>query len=204
MKKTLDFYFDYSSPYGYLASERIEALAARHQHEVVWRPVLLGAIFKITGQSPLLDQPLKGDYSSKDIARTAREHKLDYHHPQPFPIAAIAASRATVWFRDNADSEIRANTGAFVHSLYRAYFTLGKNITEADIVAEAATPFGVASNTLLQAISEQSAKDALRREVDEAVKAGVFGSPMMIVDGEAFWGDDRLDQMERWLERGGW
>lgn len=204
MEKTLDFYFDYSSPYGYLASERIEALAEKHQRVVVWRPVLLGAIFKITGQSPLLDQPLKGEYASKDFARSAREHKLDYQHPQQFPIAAIAASRATLWFRDHESVQIREKTGAFVHALYRAYFTLGKHITEPDIVAEAAIPLGVEATTLLQAIGEQSAKDALRREVDEAVKAGVFGSPMMIVDGEPFWGDDRLDQMDRWLDSGGW
>ena len=204
MANTIDFYFDYTSPFGYLAGERIEAIAHSHQRELVWRPVLLGAIFKTTGQTPLLDQPLKGEYSKKDIARSAREHDIPYQHPDNFPIAGVAASRATLWLRDHALSENRAKTGAFVRTVYRAYFTQGKDITNPETVAELATSLKIDGKALLQAISEQPAKDALRTEVDNAVTAGVFGSPMMVVDGEAFWGDDRMAQLDRWLQKGGW
>ena len=74
MSSSIDFYFDFSSPYGYLASEKIEAMAARHGRSVDWRPVLLGVMFKATGMAPLTEIPLKGDYSRRDLARSARFH----------------------------------------------------------------------------------------------------------------------------------
>ena len=204
MSNRIDFYFDYSSPYGYLASERIEGLAARLGHTVVWRPMLLGAVFKITGQSPLTEAPLKGDYAIRDFSRTAREHKVAYHHPEKFPIGAVAASRATLWLRDNCDPELKARAGDFIHALYRAYFVAGQDITDATVIASIADSLAIDAQTLQLAIATQAVKDALRIEVEQAIAAGVFGSPTMIVNGEPFWGHDRLEQMERWISSGGW
>lgn len=204
MSKTIEFYFDYSSPFGYLASERIEAIAKKHDRDVVWHPLLLGAIFKVTKQAPLTQAPLKGDYSIRDFTRSAREHELDYEHPDPFPIATVAACRATLWLRDNADADLRANTTDFVHAVFRAFYAQGLDIADVAVLSNIADSLGIDHVQMTAALGEQSIKDALRKEVDDAVNDGIFGSPMMIVDNEPFWGHDRLEQLDRWLSTGGW
>lgn len=204
MHKTIDFYFDFSSPYGFLASERIEAIATRHDRQVVWHPILLGAVFKVTNQAPLTTFPLKGDYAIKDFQRSAREHQITYHQPATFPIATVAASRATVWLRDNDDASLSTKTATFAHGVFRAYYQQGLDITDTDVLHALATEADIDADAMSTALAQQNVKDALRHEVEAAIERGVFGSPMMIVDQESFWGSDRLDQMDRWLETGGW
>ena len=204
MSDNIDFYFDYSSPYGYLASERIEALAKRHNRCVVWHPILLGFIFKISKQAPLTEAPLKGEYSIMDFARSSREHSIAYQHPQQFPIGAVAASRATLWVRNHSDSAISEKTGDMVHAIYQAYFVDGKDITDIKTLSALASSLGLDGDSMVVALSEQSVKDALKDEVGAAIESGIFGSPTMVVDGEQFWGHDRLEQLERWLTSGGW
>lgn len=82
----IDFYFDFSSPYGYLAATRINALAQKYQRRVKWRPILLGHAFKTTGNQPLINQPLKGEYAMRDIPRTARFMGVPYKHPTIFQL----------------------------------------------------------------------------------------------------------------------
>ncbi len=204
MSKTIDFYFDYSSPFGYLASERIEELAAKHDRTIVWRPILLGAVFKVTGQAPLTQMPLKGNYSMRDFARSAKEHKITYKHPENFPIGAVAACRATLWMRDHESENISKHTTAFVHAVFQAYYVAGKDISDTDVITQLANDIGVDHALLNSAINEQPVKAALRKEVDDAIALEVFGSPMMIVDNEPFWGNDRIEQLDRWLDQGGW
>lgn len=204
MTATIDLYFDYSSPYGYLASERIEAVAERHQRRVVWRPILLGFIFKVSKQAPLTDAPLKGEYSIMDFARSSREHNIAYQHPQQFPIGAVAASRATLWARNHPDMAINEKTGNLVHAIYRAYLVEGKDITDTNTLSTIASSLGLDGESMVAALSEQSVKDALKDEVGAAIESGIFGSPTMVVDDQIFWGHDRLEQMERWLTSGGW
>ena len=100
MANPIDFYFDFSSPYGYFASTKIDDLAARHGRGVVWRPILLGAVFKITGQQPLPTIPLKGSYAAHDLARSARLFKVPFKLPSRFPVGATAPSRAYYWVND--------------------------------------------------------------------------------------------------------
>jgi len=204
MSNTIDFYFDFSSPFGYLASERIEPIAERHGRHVVWHPILLGAVFKVTGQAPLTQAPLKGDYSIRDFSRSAREHQIDYTHPDPFPIATVAACRATLWLRDNDDAALSKRTSVFIHAIFRAFYTQGADITNAAVLAELATSLEIDGERMTRAIGQQNIKDALHKEVNDAIAKGIFGSPMMLVDEEPFWGHDRLEQMDRWLGNGGW
>ena len=101
MAAPVEFYFDFSSPYGYLASEQIDGLCARHGREVDWRPIMLGVVFKQTGQQPLVDVPLKGDYSKRDMLRTARLWGGPFVMPDAFPFASISAARASYWAKDS-------------------------------------------------------------------------------------------------------
>ncbi|MCS6997372.1 MAG: 2-hydroxychromene-2-carboxylate isomerase [Casimicrobiaceae bacterium] len=199
--KPLDFYFDFSSPYGYLAAEQIEALAARTGRQVTWRPILLGAVFKITGAAPLTTSPLKSDYALKDFRRSAAYYGVPYRAPSHFPIVTVQAARATLWAREHAPERYKALALAF----FRAYFREDRDLSQAEVVAEVLGREGFDAQAVLAACGEEAVKAALRTEVDAAIARGVFGSPFFIAeDGEPFWGADRLPMLEAWLTRGGW
>jgi 2-hydroxychromene-2-carboxylate isomerase len=199
MSAPIVFHFDFSSPYGYIGSEKIEALAARHGRGVDWRPMLLGAVFKVAGTAPLTSVPLKGDYSRRDIVRSARFHGVPLRMPSKFPIATQAPARIVVWQRGRD----AGTTPRLVKALYRAYFVDGRDISDPEVAADVAGETGVERAAARAAIDDPVVKDALKRDVDAAIAAGVFGSPYIVVDGEPFWGVDRLDQVAAWLERGG-
>ena len=200
MPAPVDFYFDFSSPYGYFAAMRIDAIAAKHGRAVVWHPILLGAVFRVTGAAPLPSLPLKGDYASRDIPRCARAFGLPFNFPTKFPIATQAAARMTVWAQ-GANPE-RAKSLA--QALYRAYFADDRDISNPEICADVAAACGYDRAQALAAMNDQAVKDKLKDVVDTAIARKVFGSPFFIIDGEPFWGADRLDHVERWLATGGW
>ena len=100
MPQPIEFYFDFSSPYGYLASTQIDPLAAKYGRTVTWKPILLGAVFKVSGSKPLVDLPLKGDYFLRDFERSAKFFGVPFKLPPGFPFAPIAASRAYYWLVD--------------------------------------------------------------------------------------------------------
>jgi 2-hydroxychromene-2-carboxylate isomerase len=197
--KPIDFYFDFSSPYGYLASQKIEALAERHGRSVDWHPMLLGVVFKQTGAAPLTEVPVKGPYSKRDFARSARFHGVEFEMPPVFPIPAQAPSRIVLWAKQNN----AADAGRLAKALYRAFFVQGRDIGKPDVAAEVAGEQGFDAAQARACVDDPAIKDALRREVEGAIAAGVFGSPFVVVDGEPFWGLDRFDQVERWLKEGG-
>jgi len=200
MAKPIDFYFDFSSPYGYLAAQRIDEIGADNGREVVWRPFLLGVVFKTTGAQPLLDIPMKGDYARRDLARSARLMDIPFTVPKPFPFMSVAACRATYWLseRDPAAGK------ALAKALYRAAFGEGRDIAAATAVADIAADQGHDREEVQAALQNPRLKDLLKHEIEAAMRKGVFGSPFMIADGEPFWGYDRLEDLGVWLECGGW
>ena len=200
MPAPIEFYFDFSSPYGYLASTRIDALAGKHGRSVNWHPILLGAVFRVTGSAPLASIPLKGPYSERDMARTARLMGVPFSLPSRFPIPTQAAARVTLWVQGADPQGAKALTGA----LYRAYFAEDLDISSAEVCADVAARCGHERAQALAGLNDAHVKDRLRAEVDAAMARGVFGSPYFIVDDEPFWGADRLEQVDRWLATGGW
>lgn len=199
MSKVLDFYFDFSSPYGYFAAMRIDALAQRYGRSTNWHPLLLGAVFKTTGGAPLPLIPLKGSYALRDIERTARFHDIPFQRPQPFPISTQLAARAMLWIGQTHGKDVAVE---FAKRVYGAYFADGRNITEEEPVADVARTLDIDPAALLEGVGSTHIKDVLRAEVDAAMARGVFGSPFMIVDDEPFWGFDRFDQLEAFLKNG--
>jgi len=200
MKAPIEFYFDFSSPYGYLASHKIDALASKHGRTVDWRPMLLGFVFKQTGAAPLTMIPLKGEYSQRDFLRSARFHGVsDFRIPSPFPIPTQAAARVMLW----AKARDPSLAVGIAKALYRSYFFDGRDISNPDVAADIASEAGADRAAARASMDDPSIKDALKREVDGAIARGVFGSPFVFVDGEPFWGLDRFDQIDRWLATGG-
>ena len=204
MASPIEFWFDFSSPFGYLASERIESIAAKHNRDVAWHPMLLGAVFKVTGGAPLTEAPMKGEYSIMDMRRSAREHDIPFTHPERFPIGAVAACRATLWLQNHEDDAHAARSTDLAHALFRAYYADGRDISELATVLDIAEGLGLDRAELEAALGDPALKDALRQAVERAIGRGVFGSPTFAVDGEMFWGNDRLEMLDRWLASGGW
>ena len=200
VKPPIEFYFDFASPYAYLASLQIDAVAARHGRAVNWRPILLGVVFKITGATANAIQPLRGNYLRHDVVRCARDLCVPLTMPSVLPLNSVAASRAYYW----AEGRDRALARALAGALFLGHWGEGQDLGPSEAVAEVAARVGIDRAELLAGLAEPAVKERLRRETDDAIARGVFGAPFMIVDGEPFWGADRLDQLERWLATGGW
>jgi len=200
MAAPIDFYFDFSSPYGYFASTKIDALAAKYGREVIWRPFLLGAAMKITGGAPLPGVPMKGDYARRDFARSAKFYGVEYKLPPTFPISSQAPARAFYWVNRKDPKAAKTLAAA----LYRAYFVDGINISNPEDTVAVCAQLGYQAEAVRAALNDPGVKDQVKAEVDKAIARGAFGSPYIVIEDEAFWGADRLEQVEKWLASGGW
>ncbi|MCS7100865.1 MAG: 2-hydroxychromene-2-carboxylate isomerase [Burkholderiaceae bacterium] len=198
MPAPIEFYFDFASPYSYLALSGIEALANRCGRRIEYRPMLLGAAFKVSGQGVLTDIPLKGEYSKRDFARSARFLGVPFRLPSVFPLNTVNTARALLWLQEQG----AAQAVPFVHRAFRAYFVEDRNINEPAVLGELADALGIDRTALLAAIQDAALKERLKAHVEAAIGRGVFGAPFFFVDGEPFWGHDRLPHIERWLATG--
>ena len=200
MTPPIDFYFEFASPYGYLASQRIDRIGARHGREVRWYPMMLGAAFKHTGAQPLIHTPLKGEYMMRDLPRFARLLDVPFKAPPVMPANSLAASRACVWLdQESADLAKR-----LAKAVFAAHWGEGQDIGEPGQVADIARRIGIDGARLLEAVADPAIKQQLKDRTEAAIERGVFGSPFIFVDGEPFWGAERLDQVQAWLAQGGW
>lgn len=200
MATPIDFYFDFGSPYGYAGSSQINAIAAKHGRQVRWRPFLIGIAMQKTGSTPLVQRPLIDAYSAHDFPRTARLYNLPFTMPAVFPVSPVAASRA-FYALDARDPDAAIT---LAQAIYAAYWGKGVDITSVATVTAIAATLGHDATALAAQMADQAVKDRLRNETSDALDRGVFGSPFVIVDNEPFWGTDRLWQVDRWLETGGW
>lgn len=198
-KSPIEFYFDFSSPYGYFASTRIVEIAQKHGRDVVWKPFLIGAVLKVTGGTALPLVPLKGEYHRRDMERVSRLWQIPYKQPSKFPIGAQAPSRILYWLQEHYPDKQEAA----VMALYHAYFVEDRDISTPEIAADVVASLHVNKDDLEAATQAPEMKARLKEECDAAIAKGVFGSPYVIVDGEPFWGSDRLSHVEKWLETGG-
>lgn len=198
-KEPITFWFDFSSPYSYIASERIDELVAKHGRKVKWRPIMLGAAFKASGLPFLVNVPLKGEYSKRDFDRSARYLGVPYTFPPKFPVTTLAAARGYYWLHGQDCAKARE----FAHAVFRAYWVDGRDIGESSVVLEIAGGLGIDVAAYMAAIATPEIKDRLKQETDAAVARGMFGAPYFMVDGEPFWGADRLPQIDKWLATGG-
>lgn len=201
MQPAIEFYLDFISPYGYLASTQIERIAARHDRRVVWRPFLVGVtVTNIMGMKPLMETPLKSDYLRIDKPRMATLLGVPLASPIMRGINSVAAARAFYWAGDRDAAQA---TALAKRLLYRLWVS-GDDITAAHSVAEEAAQVGIDRDELLAALETRSVKDRLRAELDACIARGVFGSPTFIVDEQPIFGVDRLWMLEHWLRNGHW
>jgi 2-hydroxychromene-2-carboxylate isomerase len=196
--RPIDFYFDFSSPYSYIASEWIEALAARHGRTVRWHAILLGATFQVAQLKSPVSYPLKREYSMLDFARSARFAGVPFTMPEKFPIPTQNAARVFWWLQSSDE----ARAVAWARAGLRAYFTRGVDLSDPACLKAHAAEFGLDPQATEAVWNDAHWKERLKQANDAAIATGVFGAPFFVVDGEPFWGNDRRAQIERWLDKG--
>jgi len=201
-REPIDFYFDFLSLYGYFASLRIEELAARHGRTVRWHSMLLGvSVMKTMGLKPLLETPLKGDYVIHDTARYARRHGIKLARSLTAPMMdPRAAARAFYWLRRNHPGK----ESDFAKLAFDHYWRQNVDLGPPMQVATLGPAIGINETALLEGMESETARNDLREAVAASLARGVFGAPFIIVDGEPFWGSDRLELLDQWLAAGGW
>jgi len=199
MSEPIEFYFDFSSPYSYLAGELIDGLAEKYGRKVKWRPMLLGVVFQKTGQPLLVNVPLKGEYSLRDFSRSARYFNVPFKFPAKFPMSTVSAARAYYWLHGQDCAKARQ----FARAIFRAYWVDGRDISDLAVVSDIAANLGIDRDALAAGIATPEIKERLKIETDTAIARGMCGAPYFVVDGEPFWGADRLPQIEKWLQTGG-
>ena len=200
MGNSIEFFFDFSSPYGYLAAHRIESIGQKYNRIVIWKPFLLGAIFAINEQKPLKEQALKWDYSNHDIVRAARRYGIKWKLPEVFPIPTHAAGRTFYWIHD-LDEKLAKK---FALHAYQKYFYEGLDIQSKKNVSKLVREFGLDPEECMEAIGSEAYKEKLKLVSAEAIKRNVCGSPFIFIGNEPFWGHDRLDMVDEWLQSEGW
>ena len=194
----VDFYFDFSSPYSYLAAENIDALARRHRHSVNWLPVMLGVIFRSTGSAPLTEQhPWRASYSVLDFKRSAEMASLPFRYPSRFPQASHNAARVVLWLGRTAPEKARP----FALAVFRSLFVHDGDIQDIDNLATIGRTLAIDEAGLRAAIQDPSIKQQLAANNDLAISRQVFGAPTFFVGSEQFWGHDRMPHLERRLQQ---
>ncbi len=199
MVTAIDFWFDFSSPYSYVADSWIDALAARHGRSVRRHAMLLGATFQATELKSPVSYPLKREYSLHDFARSARFHGVPYAPPPVFPIPTQNAARVFWWLHDTQGPEPAA---AWARAGLRGVFTQGLPLHQAEGLHALARAQGLDPAQVDAVAADPQWKARLKQVNDDAIAGGVFGGPFFKIDGEPFWGNDRQPQMERWLAQG--
>lgn len=194
----IDFYFDFASPYGYFMSEKIDALARQHGRIVTWRPILLFAALRSLGLPAPFEHPVKLEYITADFARSAKFLNVDYSLPPAFPALTQHAARAFYLLNGKAPEA----AVPFAQAVLRGYFRDGRDISNIDVVAQMVgdqtASLGSVADIRDQLKTDQ-VKAMLQGAINEAVGNKVFGSPFVVIDGEPFFGVDRLPQIAQKL-----
>lgn len=191
---TIEFWFEFASTYSYPAAMRLEDVARLHGVNVVWRPFLLGPIFREQGwaDSPFNLYPAKGRYMWRDLARICADQCIPFNRPSSFPRNGLLAARVA------CVGETGPWLPEFVRRIYTANFSLDLDIADPRVVIECLRNLVDDEEAVLAAADDEAIKSTLRANTERAIQAGIFGAPSFIVGGELFWGNDRLEAALGW------
>ena len=199
MAKVLEFFFDYSSPYSYLASTRVEAVVRRAGADLRWRPLLLGALFKESGNPSPASNIVKARYMLKDLLDWTRHYDLpDFMLPEGFPSSSLKAARLGLV------ADERGRLPAFTHALYREVFVEGKDVSDVGVLTGVLLKIGLGAEESFERSGSPEIKDLLRRNTDEALARGAFGTPSFFIGDDMYFGNDRLPFVEAALGEKAW
>jgi 2-hydroxychromene-2-carboxylate isomerase len=191
----LEYFFDYVSPFSYLADSQLSGLIERTGAEIVYRPFLLGGVMKAAGNSPPFTVPNKGKYTLRDTQRWAARYGVAMKPNPFFPINTVLPMRAALVLLEEGGFP------AFHEAIFQAMWEQAQNVGDADVLSDILEKLGMDAKHVLERCSDPATKDALRKNTEEAVERGAFGAPTFFVGDEMFFGNDRLDFVEEELAR---
>lgn len=187
MTKEVDYYFDCISPAAYISWARLPDLIEESHAKVNYKPMLLGGVFKATGNSSPITVPAKGAYVFEDFKRWAKRYDVPYVVNDKFPINSLYLMRGIIAYKD--DLRFMSLTNA----IFDAMWVSNKDLTDSEVVAQVVSSANIDPVHFVEAINDPLTKQALIEATDEAISRGVFGAPTFFVDGVMFWGQDRMD-----------
>jgi len=197
---SVEFFFDVTSPYSYLASTQLADLARRTGVTIEWRPFLLGGLFASIGnQAPAMLKP-RGAYMGRDLQRWAKRYGVPLNWPSRFPMNTVKAQRMLLAVREEKGDAACADLAA---ALFVAYWVDDRDLADPATLTEVADGAGHPGAALLERTQEPAIKEALKGATKEAEERGAFGAPTFFVGGEMYFGNDRLPLLEDALEADG-
>ncbi len=187
MIKPFDFYFDFGSPYSFLAHKEIRKIEKENSIRVKYMPILLGGLLKLAGIKPNVDIPIKGKYMIKDCKLWAEKYKIEFKFNNYFPITTINLMRCVLV------AEKKGFAKNFIDKVFDAIWKDGLNLNDNTIVEKLLKNLDINPKNFLMDAVETKIKDELKKRTDEAFERGIFGAPSFIINNKIFWGQDRLD-----------
>ncbi len=193
MTKAVEFLFDFGSPTSYLAYKQLPKIASRHGARIVWTPILLGAIFKATGNSSPVMVPAKARYMNADLARFAKRYGVTLNFNTHFPVNTLPLMRGAVAYQSTNQFDL------YVNAVFDAMWAHPRNLNDQAEIAHVMRDIGIDPGDFVARIERSDVKEKLKANTEGAVARGAFGAPTFFVNGEMFFGQDRLDFVEEML-----
>ena len=195
--KSVEFYFDLGSPYSYLAYYRLLQIAEQQEIQVVYKPILLGGVFKATGNRSPIEIPVKGAYSILDMQRWAEYYHIPMQMNPHFPMNTLTLMRILTGVQllhlEKFEQVLKL--------LFDAMFGTPQNLNEPTVLAEVLKPSGFSVEDIMSMVQSDVVKQKLITETEQAIQRGIFGAPTFIVGDEMYWGQDRLHFVEQALNK---
>ena len=187
MIKSFEFFFDFGSPYTFLAHKQIREIEKENAIKIKYKPILLGGLLKFTGIKPNVDIPIKAKHMIKDCKLWAEKHGITFKFNNYFPIMTLNLMRCVLVAENRNFAQI------FINKVFDAIWKDGLNLNDNIIVEKLVKNLDINPKTFLMEAVDPKIKDELKKRTDDAFKKGIFGSPTFIVNNKIFWGQDRLE-----------
>ena len=195
--KSVEFYFDLGSPYSYLAYYRLLQIAEQQEIQIVYKPILLGGVFKATGNRSPIEIPVKGAYSILDMQRWAEYYHIPMQMNPHFPMNTLTLMRILTGVQllhlEKFEQVLKL--------LFDAMFGTPQNLNEPTVLAEVLKPSGFSVEDIMSIVQSDVVKQKLITETEQAIQRGIFGAPTFFVGDEMYWGQDRLHFVEQALNK---
>lgn len=193
MTKSVEFLFDFGSPTSYLAYKQLPKIASRHGVRIIWTPILLGAVFKATGNASPAMVPAKAKYMNADMARFAKRYGVVLNFNAHFPVNTLPLMRGAVGYQSTPQFDL------YVNAMFDAMWAHPRNLNDQNEISHVLKDIGIDPSDFLAVIERADVKEKLKANTESAVARGVFGAPAFFVNGELFFGQDRLEFVEEAL-----
>ena len=195
MTKRIEFYFDFGSPTAYLAYKRLIQLQGQYGSNIEYHPMLLGGIFKATGNMSPIMIPAKGQYMSRyDLPRFTKRYNIEFNHNPNFPINTLYLMRGYI------AAERIGKTAEYLNAVFTAMWVDQQNMGDVDVIKTVLDNANIDAETILKSAATPEIKSALIEKTEAAVARGIFGAPTMFIENEMYFGQDRLDFVEEVLQ----